>query len=143
MTGTSKQNDGISPEEHPVGNALREMYWGPRKGLFHLWRPIGGPLVLYGLAGHRGEASTPVPIDQPVGIPVPPVDAPDPGRTGWSTGIPGPVVAFIALVCAGGVVALAWWVWPTWGQLYLLPVALILSVAAVVWRLTVSLSFLY
>lgn len=39
----------ISLEDHPVGNALRERYWGPRKMPFHLWRPTYGPLVLYGL----------------------------------------------------------------------------------------------
>ena len=41
----------MSLEDHSVGNALRERYWGPRKpgGLFHLWRPTDGPLVLYGL----------------------------------------------------------------------------------------------
>ena len=39
----------MSLEDHPVGNVLRERYWGPRKGLFHLWRPTDGPLVLYGL----------------------------------------------------------------------------------------------
>ena len=39
----------MSLEDHPVGNTLREYYWGPRKGPLHLWRPTDGPLVLYGL----------------------------------------------------------------------------------------------
>ena len=39
----------MSLEDHPVGNALRERYWGPLKGMFHLWRPTEGPLVMYGL----------------------------------------------------------------------------------------------
>ena len=41
----------MSLETHQVGNALRGRYWGPQKPgtPFHLWRPIDGPLVLYGL----------------------------------------------------------------------------------------------